>query len=140
MDSLRVGVVGYSGQKFDVDQARMFVVRAFDTIKDKYPHHQITVVSGLTNLGIPKIAYAEAVGRGWRTAGVACEKAAEYDCFPVDDVHIEGANWGDESPAFVNGIDMIIRVGGGEQSHAETRAVKAQGKPVFEYDLPPLAS
>lgn len=134
----RVGVVGYSGQKFDETEARKLVNRAYDTIAAQYPDHEVTVVSGLTNLGIPKIAYEEAVKRGWRTGGVASRQAAEYECFAVDEVQIVGDHWGDESNTFVTGIDTLVRVGGGKQALAETQAVQSLGRPIVEHDLPTL--
>jgi len=130
-------VVGYSGQSFDEDQALDLVRTAFDTITDRYPQHDVTVVSGLTNVGIPAIAYAEAARRGWRTAGVACARAAQYNCYPVDEEPVLiGKEWGEESRAFIENINVLIRVGGGKQAHTETAMAKEQGKPVFEYDLP----
>lgn len=137
MSVLRVGVVGYSGQKFDEGRALALIQAAYDTITAQYPQHDVTIVAGLTNVGIPAIAYAEAARRGWRTAGVACKKVAQYDCFPVDEEPVlVGEKWGEESPAFIATIDALIRVGGGSQSRTETATVKAQGKPVIEYDLP----
>jgi len=47
-----------------------------------------------------------------------------------------GQAWGDESPTFLNSIDVLVRVGGGKQALRETAAMKASGQPVIEYDLP----
>lgn len=132
---MRVGVIGYSGQRFDLNAGRAFVRKAFDLL----PRHEtIEVVSGLTYLGIPAIAYEEAVRRGWKTAGVACSKAIEFECFPVDRSIIVGREWGDESQTFLNIVDVVIRVGGGKQAHEEARQAKLLGKPVFEFELPAL--
>jgi hypothetical protein len=134
---VRIGVVGYSGHRFDEDKARELIDDAYGRAVSRYPHHDVTVVSGLTNLGIPKIAYEQAVRRGWRTEGVASKEAAGFERFPVDDVQIVGDTWGDESETFVNGIDTLIRVGGGKQALAETEAFKRLGRPLLEYELPP---
>uniref|UniRef100_A0A832H5X4 Uncharacterized protein n=1 Tax=Oscillatoriales cyanobacterium SpSt-402 TaxID=2282168 RepID=A0A832H5X4_9CYAN len=129
---MRVGVVGYSGQAFDPDLGRVLVRKAFDAL----PHrNSIEIVSGLTRLGIPAIAYEEAVKRGWKTVGIACSKAFDYDCFPVDETIIIGTDWGDESQAFLNSVDWLIRIGGGKQSHEEARLAKMQGKPLLEFEL-----
>ncbi|HLD37442.1 MAG TPA: hypothetical protein VJA86_02555, partial [Candidatus Nanoarchaeia archaeon] len=69
------------------------------------------------------------------TAGIACSKANEYECFPVDEKVIVGNEWGEESQTFLNSIDVLVRVGGGSQSKREILEAKANGKPVFEYDL-----
>lgn len=95
-----------------------------------------TVVSGLTNVGVLKIAYEEARSRGWNTVGIACKRAEEHELFPVDEKIIVGENWGDESPSFLEDLDCMVRIGTGKQSIRETDELKARGKPAFEYDLP----
>lgn len=113
---MRVGFVGYSDDtKFNKDDAVALVKRSFDIIASKNP----VVVSGLTNVGIPAIVYAEAASRGLRTAGIACSKAEEYECFPVDEKLIVGKEWGEESQTFLKNIDFLIKIGGGDQSVKE---------------------
>lgn len=139
MNELRIGVVGYCPpSKFDKAEAMRMIRSAYDKIGMQNPNMPKTIVSGLTNAGVPALAYKEAAARGWRTAGIACEKASEYKCFPVDEKIIAGNDWGDESQTFLNSIDVLIRVGIGKQSIRETEGMKAKGKPVFEYDLPAL--
>lgn len=136
---LRVGVVGYCPPtNFDEDEAKRMVRDAFDKVVEFFGDHEIVVVSGLTNVGVLKIAYEEAVRRGWRTAGIACERAQEHELFPVDEKVIVGENWGDESPTFVDSIQAMVRIGVGKQSLRETQLVKSRGFPTFEYDLPVL--
>lgn len=134
---MRVGVIGYSGQPFDYTLGRELIQDVFDLLST---FGTIEIVSGLTRLGIPAIAYEEAVKRGWKTVGVACPKAFEYDCFPVDETVIIGANWGDESQTFLNMVDLVVRVGGGKQSYEEAQLAKLQGKEVLEFELAALAS
>lgn len=139
MNKLRVGVVGYCPPtKFDEVEARRMVVDAFDHIAAEHADYEIEVVSGLTNVGVLGIAYEEAVKRGWKTVGIACKKALEHPLFPVDEMIMEGENWGDESPRFLSSIDMMVRIGGGKQSARETEEVKSSGRQALEYDLPPL--
>jgi hypothetical protein len=52
---MRVGIVGYSAQKFDERKARVLVRRAIYIAWDGLG--KLTIVSGYTNLGIPKLAY-----------------------------------------------------------------------------------
>ncbi|GLY74537.1 hypothetical protein [Actinoallomurus iriomotensis] len=134
---IRVGVVGYSGQRFDEDAARELLRKAYAAVRKDYPDQDLTVVSGLTKLGIPKIAYEEA-GEHWLAEGVASGQAIDFPWSTVDRIRIVGDNWGDESDTFVHGIDVLIRIGGGEQTRAEVLAVKRLGKPVYEHRLPTL--
>lgn len=134
---VRVGVVGYSGQRFDEDEARELLRKAYAAIRKDHPNHDLTVVSGLTKLGIPKLAYEEA-GEDWLAEGIASGKAVDFEWSAVDKVRIVGDDWGDESDTFVNGIDALVRIGGGKQSYAEALAVKRLGKPVYEHELPTL--
>ena len=129
---MRIGVVGYSAQKFDVYTAAKFISQVFDIIGMKSIPK---VVSGLTDMGIPRLAYREAISRDWKTVGIACSKAYNYDCYPVDKEIIVGDNWGDESQMFIDYIDVLVRIGGGKQSLKEVEMAKAAGKPVIEYEL-----
>jgi hypothetical protein len=139
LSMVRVGVVGYCPPtKFDEDEARCMVVDAYDQIMGQFPDQSIAIVSGLTNVGVFKIAYEEAATRGWSTVGVACKRATEHPLYPVDTKIIIGENWGDESSWFVGMLDAMVRIGVGPQSIRETEAVKASCKPTFEYDLPVL--
>lgn len=133
---LRIGVTGYSAQKFDSDEAQRMLREAYDQIDARYPDKRKAVVSGLTDLGVPALAYREATRRGWRTVGIACSKASEYPCYPVDERIIEGNEWGQESPRFLSTLEILVRVGGGGQAKRETAETKTMGKPVIEYDLP----
>ena len=121
---VRVGVVGYSGQKFDETKAKELLHGAFEKIHQQWPHSIIVVVSGYTDLGIPALAYREAKSRGWKTAGIACSKAKDYACFDCDYVEIVGSDWGQESETFLNSIDVFVRIGGGGQSKRETATFK----------------
>jgi hypothetical protein len=129
---MKIGIIGYSAQKFDEDKAREIINMLYDSNKN-IPN--ITIVSGLTNIGIPKIAYEEAVKRDWKTVGIACEKANDYEIFPVDKKIIVGDDWGDESNTFLNSIDVLVKIGGGEQSKKEFEHAKEMGLKVFEFSL-----
>jgi nitrogenase molybdenum-iron protein alpha/beta subunit len=132
---MKIGVVGYSSAKFNEDVAKALIAISFDTVEVEHGDDHI-IVSGLTDLGIPALAYREAKKRGWKTKGIACKKAEEYDLYPVEETEIVGDDWGDESETFLNDIEVLIRIGGGEQSMDETQKAKDKKIPVFEYDLP----
>jgi len=135
---LKIGVTGYSAQKFDIPEAQRMLKEAYNHFNSQYPDRPKAIISGLTDLGIPALAHREAVARGWRTIGIACSKASEYECFPVDEKIIEGEDWGQESPKFLETLEVLVRIGGGGQAKRETAEAKLKGKPVIEYDLPAL--
>ena len=138
---MRIGVVGYSAQAFDKEEANLLLIEALmeiPEVRDEtvWPHSKIIqIVSGLTQLGIPAIAYSLAKKFSWKTIGIACEKAYKYECFPCDRAHIIGQNWGDESAAFLASIDVLIRIGGGPQSMRECEMAKGLGIPVIVREL-----
>lgn len=135
MKNLRIGVTGYLTQKFDTDKAERSIREAYDALESEFSYVTKSIISGLTDLGIPALAYREAKTRGWKTVGIACSKAREHICFPVDEKVIVGDEWGDESSTFLNNIDVLIRIGDGKQALRETDDAKALGKKVLEYDL-----
>ncbi len=137
-NAIKIGVVGYSSKKFDVDLAKKFLNDTFNRIEEKYPNKQIVIVSGLTNLGISGLTYNIAKKRGYNTVGIACSKANEYECFPVDKKIIVGEYWGKESSTFIEYIDIAIMVRGGKQSLEEINQIKKRDKPVYEYNLSAL--
>jgi hypothetical protein len=135
MNALRIGVVGYSRPCFDTAEAARLVAAALDATEALRPGAPRVLVAGLTDLGVPALAYREAARRGWRTAGFACARAASMRCYPVDERVILGDAWGDESDAFVAAIDVLIRVGGGPQSRREVAMARARGVAVTEHEL-----
>ena len=131
----KIGVVGYSDDKiFNHDIAKALLAIVFDIVDKEYS--DIEIVSGLTNMGIPKLAYEMADKREWKTVGLTAKEAKKYDCYDVDEEIIIGEKFGDESKAFIDYIDCLIRVGGGKQSMKETEKAKEKDIPVYEYDLP----
>ena len=135
---INIGVVGYSGGKFDEKIAKALMAIALDIVEENHPDKEYALVSGFTDMGIPAIAYRMADKRDWRTVGIACSKADENPCYDVDESIIEGDDWGDESETFLNAIDVFVRIGGGKQSLEETEKAKSKKniKAVYEFDLP----
>ena len=131
---LKLGIVGYSAQKFDIKKAKKIIKKEFDYFEKIYGK-DVTIVSGLTALGVPKIAYEEAKIHGWKTVGIACSKANEFEKFPVDEEIIVGKEWGDESKTFLESIDLLLKVGGGKQAKKEAQIAKDLGMQVAEYDI-----
>ena len=136
---IRIGVIGYSTKYFNKKEAESKLKELINKIvkNSKLP---ITIVSGLTNIGISAIAYKIAKEYGYKTTGYACEKANELELFDVDSKKIIGKNWGDESEEFLNNIDYLIKIGGGEQSEKEFNNAKKLGIKTYEYNIDPKVS
>lgn len=134
----KIGVVGYSGAKFDEKIAKALLAIAFDIVEQNIKSDKYALVSGLTDIGIPSLAYNMAKKEGWKTVGLTAKEAKEYDCFPVDEEIIVGEKFGDESKEFIDYLDCLIRIGGGKQSLKETEMAKDKGIPVYEFDLPEI--
>lgn len=145
--ALRIGIVGYSDEeKIDSllgDRAwiRMNLVWSINQMKQSLAMIHGTcdsyeLVSGLTDLGIPSIAYdiAKKDSEFTKTIGFACSKAKDFPQFPVDRKYIIGDNWGEESNAFLEYIDCIIRIGDGKQAMEECNKFRETypDKPIIE--------
>ena len=118
---LKIGVVGYTHSRFNIDKARSALMCAVSKIANHFKPADIDIVSGLTNLGIPKLAYEFADRCGYTTVGISAKEAKKEHCgfFPVDDIKLIGECYGDESSYFVDQIEALVRIGGGQQSHKE---------------------
>jgi predicted Rossmann-fold nucleotide-binding protein len=137
MSVTKIGVVGYSDDKvFDHNIAKALLAIAFDVVEEAHPAESYELVSGLTNVGVPKLAYELADTREWTTIGLTAKEAKQYECYPVDKEIIVGENFGDESEAFIDYIDVFVRVGGGKQSMKEADMAKHSRIPMYQYDLP----
>ncbi len=128
---MKIGVVGYSAKKFDNRLAEKLIIEGLDKFKAKEGDE---LVSGLTDLGIPGLAYRIGKERKMKLIGIACERAHDEDSvvYPVDKEIIIGKNWGDESETFLKYIDVLIKVGGGKQSIEEFKSFKG---PKIEFEL-----
>ena len=149
-EALRIGVVGYSGRKFDESIARAGLNRIFTEEMEtrEADPARIEVVSGLTNIGIPKIAYELATEMGMKTVGISASRALTSDVgtYPVDKQIIVGQNYGDESEEFISYIDVLVRIGGGRQSLDEVAMFRERfdgddaslAKCLIEVEMPEL--
>lgn len=133
MKTIKIGIVGYSDvgnySKKETDSYASwiaFYLRSAE-IYFRQLHGEETMfemVGGLTDMGINKYAYEYASHKSKKATykkliGFACSKASEYPCFPVDEKYIIGTEWGDESDSFLEYIDVLVKIGGGEQSKKE---------------------
>jgi len=143
-DILYIGVVGYSNQQFDEAEAREILEEAFDDIEEEYvdngDYEDIIIVSGLTSLGIPKIAYEIADARDYGTMGIAPSEADDYELYNVDEIIYEGETFGDESEVFIDNIDVLVKVGGGQQSQQEMELAESEDISILEFDLEALTT
>lgn len=139
MNIVRVGVVGYTDPKFDKIKAWELLKEGFKKIQSDNNTNKLVVISGLTDMGMSSLAYYIARQNKWNIGGIAPEKALEHKWFPMsndgDELVISGEDWGDETPKFLDSIDVLLRVGGGVQAFYETQLAHKRGMKVYEYDL-----
>ncbi len=123
---MKIGVVGFSQRFFDHDLAKSLLNQAIVQLTKGMNPRDIEIVSGLTNAGVPKLAYQIAHKRGYTTIGISAKRALRVNSgiFPCDKQIIVGENFGDESEQFIEYIDYLIRVGGGSQSRKEVELFK----------------
>lgn len=141
MGRLRIGVVGFSRSQFDHDEARAKLRECVEAALARagVAPGDAELVSGLTNQGVPRLAYELAAALGMRTVGVSARQALRVRAgvFPVDEQVIVGERFGDESAAFLARIDVLIRIGGGPQSRREAEAFRAElerrGAPIDQH-------
>lgn len=133
---IKIGVVGYSSDDFKELAAKAYINDAFNLVEKHYGKDvDYKLFSGLTNMGVPKLAYENATERGWEIIGIAPKVAEQYDHFPCDVVKIVGQDWGDESNYFISSINILIKFGGGKQSKKEKEMAIEKGLQVIEYNL-----
>ncbi len=140
---MNIGIVGYSSDQIDQTGAYALLEQSMLQLvalhAPKAPPADIRIISGLTNIGVPKIAYQIASKLGYRTVGLSAARALKVKCgvYDVDERIIIGREFGDESLEFVTRIDYLIRVGGGKQSRHEMGLFKGKcavlGRSVAEY-------
>jgi hypothetical protein len=136
MTILKIGVVGCTVQAFNERTAKRLLLFAIETaIADHANVDSVEIVSGLSSFGISGLAYELAEEHEWMTAGIACSAATDYDYYSVERVAIVGSKWGDEIGFFLNDVDVIVRVGDGEQAREVASEFKEAGGNVYEFEL-----
>ena len=133
-----IGFVGYACREFDNEQAEDIINKIFINIKRSYDKKEVVIVSGATMCGIQKILYPLATKFGYKTVGVMCNMGYEWSIYPVDELFVIGNSWGEESNYFIDMIDILYRIGGGQQSLNECQLAKSKGKTTIEYELEEL--
>jgi hypothetical protein len=116
----------------------MILRSAFQYLQMQNGSSTVEIVSVLTDMGLPAIAYRVATELNYQTIGIACSLANNHKLYPVDEMTIVGDQWGDESETFLSSIDVLVRVGGGEQSEQECISAKERSIPTMEFELPSL--
>ncbi len=129
-ERLKIGVVGFSRSQFDQDAAVVQLQEHLQTMFATWSVEpaQTELVSGLTNMGIPRLAYRIADELGMFTVGLSAKQAlrTRSGTYPVAQRILVGDKFGEESEAFVAYIDVLIRVGGGPQSRREVELFRAR--------------
>ncbi|MEL7160532.1 MAG: alpha-ketoglutarate-dependent dioxygenase AlkB [Bacteroidota bacterium] len=119
--TMRIGIVGFSRNRFDRKTARGILERELGALSKKIDPQRVEIVSGYTKSGVPELAYEVATALGCTTVGFSAKQALRVrsGVYPVDKVILRGERFGDESADFIAYVDGLIRVGGGPQSRRE---------------------
>jgi len=127
-DTLKIGVVGFSRNQFDQQDAAQKLKHLITKIVENNEGKNIELVSGFTNMGVPRLAYLLADELGLITVGFSAKQALRVRAgvYPVQKQIIVGQKFGDESDEFIQYIDVLVRIGGGKQSRHETELFKQQ--------------
>lgn len=138
VNDMKIGIIGYSKQEFNekIATAKLCAI-LYDVVKQyklKSPEDMI-IVSGLSNIGISKIAYEVAQKLKVKTVGIAPKEVFNYELFEVDEQIIVGEKFGDESETFIDYIDILIKIGGGAQSIKEKELALEKHKTVIETEV-----
>lgn len=132
---LKVGVNGFHARAQDKVVIWNLISRGFDRIMSETGATELHVISSLSDSGVPQAAYHIARQRGWNCGGIAPKAVMRQRIFPMnvdgDIMKIVGNRWGDESEAFINECDVLLRVGNSRQSMDEAELAEKQGKKVF---------
>jgi len=135
---LYIGVVGTTDSStFNSEEVIEAIEHIFDDIEEEYHENcdSYCVVSGLTNMGVWKHAYEIASERGYKTIGIAPNEANDYEHYPVDETVIIGKKFGDESSMLIDSINILVKIGGGDQSDTEMNMAEEAGLQVMEYEF-----
>ena len=129
-NKLKIGIVGFSRNQFDKKTAILKLRNKLEYLLERHTDKEIEVVSGYTNIGVPRIAYRLADDMNLITVGFSAKQALKVRCgvYPVKKEIIVGERFGDESEAFIEYIDVLIRIGGGPQSRKEAALFKEKNK------------
>lgn len=140
-------MIGFSTKEFDENFAFKELKRSINTVmaERKLSVDCCELVSGLTNIGIPRLAYKLAKDIGMHTVGLIAREAIScgVELYPVSKQIIVGDIFGDESKVFVEYIDVLIRIGGDLQSLNEVnlfinklkRKSQCAGLSLYQMDL-----
>ena len=127
---MKIGVVGFSRSQFDKKMAILKLRNILEKLTIGKTPASIEIISGYTNMGVPRIAYRLADDMGFKTVGFSAKQALRVRAgvYPVKEVILEGERFGEESQKFIEYIDVLVRIGGGPQSRKEVELFKTHHK------------
>ena len=133
LDGLAIGLVGFSGSfakngRTDAESVtRRFIETMLANTDETLPRRPLFLISGATDLGVPRIGYAAAKKLGVTSVGVTSQEALKYSIAELEYLTVVGNKFGDESEAFVSVIDELWVIGGGKQSLSECNLASEAG-------------
>lgn len=123
-ETLKIGIVGFSKECFDKSEAQMNLEECIEAMIKIHKPKKVSIVSGLTFTGVPKLSYEYGKIKSYKTVGITAKRALNARIFPCDTIYVFGDKYGDESEKFIEYRDVLIRVGGGKQSRNEVEMLK----------------
>lgn len=144
-NEFRIGIVGYDQDglydEAEVDDELASMIDEAISFAKLPSSTDIVVVGNLLDRGVTKIGYDLASDRGYTTVGIFPDSTLyESEIYPVDREFTVGTDTPDDAlNAFVNYVDIIIRVGKSEDEFDTTdkvmRLAEMAGLPTMEVDL-----
>ena len=131
-----IGLAGFSGSFKSNERAdseavtsRTLEIMLGEAVDSRSPS-TVYLISGATNLGVPRIGYTLCKRLGCKAVGVTAGSAISHAIAPLDYLTVVGKSFGDESEAFVSVLDELWVVGGGRQSRNECELASKSSIPI----------
>jgi len=92
---MKIGVVGFSRRQFDKKMAILKLRNILEILTLGKDATNIEIISGYTNMGVPRIAYRLADDMGLKTVGFSAKQALRVRAgvYPVKEVILVGEYW-----------------------------------------------
>lgn len=136
LEGIAIGLVGFSGsfkknKRSDAENvSRRVLSKEIKELIQTHSSASIFLVSGATNLGVPRIGYDIAKQHGCQNVGITAGCAIRYSIAELDYLTVVGKRFGDESNAFISTIDQLWVLGGGGQSLDECNLASKANIPI----------
>ncbi|HCT84244.1 MAG: hypothetical protein DKM50_05480 [Candidatus Margulisiibacteriota bacterium] len=125
-DKIRVGFAGNTGRKTDLGLHNQILSGLIDNIRPSF-FTQMEAVSGMTNVGGVRAYYEMAKENNISRSGIMSSKGIGYKLADCDNMVVWGNEWGSESNIFLSSSDVLLVLGGGDQTAKEAEKALVSG-------------